>query len=557
MGSFAAGAVVAASVLVTTQLVSGQTSAGETVFVPVVPCRLVDTRPASNVGPRSVPLGASGEQTFGAHDGSDADSACAIPSTATAVSTNVTAVGATAPSFLVLWPADSERPGTSNLNYFPGAPPTPNSVVVPLSGTGQFTAFNLNGTVDVIVDVNGYYQPSTSVGSTGPAGPAGPAGPPGSDAPGRRAFGRTLVGVKTLDTPGENLIIGRSSIDSSLAIDAFGNPIISYYDWSNGDLNVASCGNPTCTDVTVTALDTLNDVGRHSSIAIGPNGFPSISYQDVTSGNLKVATCSDQTCTSTAFRSTVDADGDVGSHTSITIGADGNPVVTYIAETDDELRIAVCTDPFCIGSSRSVADRMPGFVSGQATSVTIGTDGRPVFSYFTSDGSDLRFGVCRDAACATGLSTRRVDGTGVVGLHSSVTIGTDGNPVISYLDSSTDALKIARCADAECRDATIRVIDSSASVGSDTSITIGTDGNPVIAYRDVTNEDLKLATCGDPACTSATITKVDTIGDVGYDTSIAIGVHGDPMISYYDDTDLTLKIATVTGTSFTQGTWES
>ena len=50
-----------------------------------------------------------------------------------------------------------------------------------------------------------------------------------------------------------------------------------------------------------------------------------------------------------------------------------------------------------------------------------------------------------------------------------------------------------------------------------TSITIGTDGLPVISYFDDTNDDLKVAKCGNAACSSGnTLTTVDSGGTVGY-----------------------------------------
>ena len=49
-----------------------------------------------------------------------------------------------------------------------------------------------------------------------------------------------------------------------------------------------------------------------------------------------------------------------------------------------------------------------------------------------------------------------------------------------------------------------------------TSITIGTDGLPVISYYDYTNGDLKVAKCGNAACSSGnTLTTIDSGGDVG------------------------------------------
>ena len=126
------------------------------VFVPIVPCRLFDTRPApDNVGPRATPLGPSDAYTqqVGGPNGH-----CNIPTDATAVAMNVTAVGGTANSYLTVYPSDAtERPQASNLNWTPGSPAIPNKVDVKLSATRAINLFNLAGSVNILADVVGYY----------------------------------------------------------------------------------------------------------------------------------------------------------------------------------------------------------------------------------------------------------------------------------------------------------------------------------------------------------------------------------------------------------------
>jgi hypothetical protein len=80
-----------------------------------------------------------------------------IPEGATGLSLNVTAVGATQATFVTLWPTGSALPTTSNLNPLPGQGPTPNATMTGLSGDGQFDIYNAYGSVDMIVDVVGYY----------------------------------------------------------------------------------------------------------------------------------------------------------------------------------------------------------------------------------------------------------------------------------------------------------------------------------------------------------------------------------------------------------------
>jgi len=121
----------------------------------IQPCRLIDTRPLpDNVGPRSTPIGPA--QTFTTPvTGSNGN--CVLPPGVTGIIANVTVVGPTAQSNLTVWPADQTRPLTSNLNWVAGQPPVPNLVMTQLSANGSVSIYNNSGTVNVIVDVAGYF----------------------------------------------------------------------------------------------------------------------------------------------------------------------------------------------------------------------------------------------------------------------------------------------------------------------------------------------------------------------------------------------------------------
>ena len=140
-------AVVAGVRLVEADGLSGTASA----FVPITPCRLADTRPADLVGSRAAPVGAQEVVQFAVW-GSNGN--CSIPSTATGIATNVTTVNPNANSYLTVFPADAAQPLTSNLNWAPASPPTPNQVTVGLSAGGAIKVFNNAGTIDVIIDVD-------------------------------------------------------------------------------------------------------------------------------------------------------------------------------------------------------------------------------------------------------------------------------------------------------------------------------------------------------------------------------------------------------------------
>ena len=138
--------------------------AGATAFVPITPCRVVDTRPAPDtVGARTSPLGP--EETFTVTAHGNNGNCTGIPTGATGLSLNVTALGATSGTFLTLWATGATQPTASNLNPQPGQPPTPNAVTTGLSAGGQFNIFNKVGSVNVIVDIVGYYTDHQHTGA--------------------------------------------------------------------------------------------------------------------------------------------------------------------------------------------------------------------------------------------------------------------------------------------------------------------------------------------------------------------------------------------------------
>jgi len=122
-------------------------------FFPVPPCRVLDTRDAP--GPLGGPaLVASGDRKF------PLTGVCEVPAGAKAVALNITVTGATAPGHLRFYPADALiAPETSALNYIPDSTRA-NNLVVALDPTGQLMVFcgQPEGTVDLIVDVSGYFR---------------------------------------------------------------------------------------------------------------------------------------------------------------------------------------------------------------------------------------------------------------------------------------------------------------------------------------------------------------------------------------------------------------
>lgn len=108
------------------------------------PMRVLDTRAASALGAASVIsipiLGAAGIPASGVG----------------AVVVNLTATGATATSYLTVYPSDAARPTASNLNFTAGQT-VANLVVVPVGADGAIAVYNEAGRTHVLVDVLGWF----------------------------------------------------------------------------------------------------------------------------------------------------------------------------------------------------------------------------------------------------------------------------------------------------------------------------------------------------------------------------------------------------------------
>ena len=124
-------------------------------FYTVPPCRVLDTRNPTG------PLGAPSLQPFGTRTFNVAASACGIPAAAVAISVNLTVTNPTKPGNLTLDRGDAAQLPLASAINFSANRTRANNAVVPLatnaSGTIKVLA-STAGTVDFILDVNGYFQ---------------------------------------------------------------------------------------------------------------------------------------------------------------------------------------------------------------------------------------------------------------------------------------------------------------------------------------------------------------------------------------------------------------
>jgi YVTN family beta-propeller protein len=128
--------------------VIGYTSTNAVEFVPVTPCRLVDTRKTGG------PIPGATFRTFPVPQ----EGGCNIPSTAAAYSLNVTVVPPAPLGYLTIWPNGLDRPVVSTMNSLDGRIKA-NAAIVPAGASGAINVYVSNAS-DVVLDIDGYFTPA-------------------------------------------------------------------------------------------------------------------------------------------------------------------------------------------------------------------------------------------------------------------------------------------------------------------------------------------------------------------------------------------------------------
>jgi hypothetical protein len=415
-------------------------------------------------------------------------------------------------------------------------------------------------------------QISCIPGPQGPPGPAGPQGPPGNLGLAGKVCPQGTF-LKGFDANGDIVCapsgpavistvdsVGISMPKTAIAIGSDGLPVISYpvtdMNWRVEHLKVVHCGNAACSDNnTISMVDDSDGVGGYASIAIGSDGLPVISYWDRENIDLKVAHCGDVACTSGNTLTTVDSSGNVGYDTALAIGSDGLPVISYFDSTNHALKVVHCGNESCSASNTiSVVDGDALGMSVGETSIAIGSDGLPVISYYDSSEHNLKVAHCGNLDCSANNSIATVYSTGDVGYYNAIAIGSDSWPVISAYDDTNGNLLVIHCRSATCNPASnsIATVDwglyiggQSGKAGLHNEITIGHDGLPLISYYDHSYSHLRVLHCGDIYCSAGASarTTVDFSDGSGFKPDIVVGNDGHPVISYLDLNKRTLKVA--------------
>lgn len=195
--------VILSSLIVAhSHLMSAQVLSSELIFTSIQPCRIIDTRYATNGINHRLIAGVA--QTFNVVGGNitantfsgqgGRSGGCDIPgfsggiAQAQAVVVNIAAVGPAGVGALVAWPTDQLQPNATAINYPPAtvAGALVNSIILPVRQDQQgadITLKALGSDTDFVADVQGYFSFPTTGTAGGPPGPRGPAGSQGPQGP--------------------------------------------------------------------------------------------------------------------------------------------------------------------------------------------------------------------------------------------------------------------------------------------------------------------------------------------------------------------------------------
>lgn len=300
--------------------------------------------------------------------------------------------------------------------------------------------------------------------------------------------------------------VGTVGLYVSMQLTASGAPVISYYDLTNTVLKLATC-TANCASATPTwqivSPDATVGAGANTSLQLDASGNPIIAYYDGSANVLKLATCTAACASAAPTWQVVTVDNSAYSgfaKNSLRLNASGMPVISYYNATTNALKLATCTSA-CAGATPvwQIVTVDASASVGTFSSLQLNASGDPVIGYYATTGGNLKLATCT-ANCASATPTWQivvVDGASSdVGQHPSLKLNASGNPILSYYDVTNGNLMLATCTTA-CTTAspswTKLVVDSLDDVGEYTSLQLNASGSPVISYHKPFGTTLKLA----------------------------------------------------------------
>ncbi len=133
-------------------------------YTNITPARILETRAGASTADGQ--YNGIGRLAAGSVTQLQVNGRVGIPSDASSVSLNITAINPQANGYMVLYPCDIGVPGTSTINYTAGS--VISNAVISKVGNGTVCIYT-NNAIDLVVDINGAFNTITSYASVAPA----------------------------------------------------------------------------------------------------------------------------------------------------------------------------------------------------------------------------------------------------------------------------------------------------------------------------------------------------------------------------------------------------
>ena len=352
-------------------------------------------------------------------------------------------------------------------------------------------------------------------------------------------------------------IISASGDFPEVRLNAFENPVIVFY--QSNSVKIATCSDALCSGtITINTIETMPlSSYAATSFDFNNNGFPVISYNDITTDDLKVAVCSNAVCSSGTIITTLDSIGGVGFGSVLKINSQGYPIIVYNDLTNNDIKLAICTQFNCSTSTLYTIYTSQG---GNFLGFDLASNDNPIIAFVASSGDILRVIACQDDMCTPGsqVVTNTYTSAGISTssyVHLVVDSGT-GYPRIAFNHGSNDDMMLIECWRVDCSNSTnVIILDPNANVMSLTSFALGLTGIPALSYE--VGNNVKLARYYAPVITqTGGSTGVNEQGPTSDTFSFALGSQPSNDVTVNFTLDNSQVILSTPQLIFTNSNWD-
>jgi hypothetical protein len=230
---------------------------------------------------------------------------------------------------------------------------------------------------------------------------------------------------------------------SHVALRADNTPVMVYFD-NSFNTKLVACNDANCASPTTTTLVAAGVSLSPSAFRIRPNGSPVLALRSFGHPTHALYDCNNATCTSGTLRNLASG---IGSRfvLGLAVRSDNRPVVSNSDFSNGFLHD--CSDAACSANTRR--DFLSNETFGQST-LTLRADGRPLVAYLQAGTATLKLFDCNNAECSSGTS-RPIDQTQAFGdAQIALALRSDGRPVLAYPAGNSE-YRLLMCATAACQ----------------------------------------------------------------------------------------------------------